>query len=153
MFERMAIWALAALLVGAVAPAFAADPHAGHQHGATTARVPADASVPPLAIVMPENGAVVGSQLAVIFQTPADMAVMTMGSSGKVGTHLHIDTEGVSLMPTMKQLIRLGNDRYLFVFDLPARPGKKTLRVYWSDAQHRTVESSMSKVTVQVRAD
>lgn len=126
------------------------DHHAHHARPAAGAAVAADA-VPPLRILLPENGAKVGTQLAVVFETPADLGRHTM-SAPVVGTHLHIETEGVSLMPTADQLIALGGGRYLFVFDLPVAPGERTLRVYWSDGMHRTIDASMQTVKLTVEA-
>jgi hypothetical protein len=110
------------------------------------------AQLPPLKILMPENGATVGSQLAVIFQTPADLSKMTMGAPVP-GAHLHIEAQDVSMMPSQEQLVRLGEDRYLFLFDLPAKPGKNTLRIFWADAQHRTIADTVQQITVTVARD
>jgi hypothetical protein len=98
-------------------------------HHASGERMPSagEAQLPPLKILMPENGATVGTKLALVFQTPADLSTMTMSAPG---THLHIDAQDVSLMPTGEQLVRLGEDRYLLMFDLPAKPGKNTSRIY-----------------------
>jgi hypothetical protein len=112
----------------------------------------APAQLPSLKILMPENGATVGSHLAVVFQTPADLSKMTMGAPVP-GVHLHIEAQDVSMMPSRDQLVRLGEDRYLFLFELPAKPGKNTLRVYWADAQHRTVADSVHQITVTVAGD
>lgn len=106
--------------------------------------------VPPLHLMMPREGAVVDPQLAVVFHTPGEMQSLTMGTSA-VGTHLHIDTANVSLMPTRDQLVSLGNGTYLFLFDLPEKPGPVDLKVYWSDAMHRTIEDSIQHVRVTVR--
>lgn len=133
-------------------PAWAgAAPHAHHHHQTTpTAAAPAD--VPPLTILLPKNGATVGQQLAVVFETPGEIAKLTMDAP-VVGLHLHIDSNEVSMMPMSRQLIRLGHNRYLFLFDLPAKPGEQTVKVYWSDAMHRTIESTVRSVTVRVEAD
>jgi hypothetical protein len=127
-----------------------------HDHHAHHAQLPAGdavaaAAVPPLRILFPESGAKVGTQLAVVFETPGDLGRMTM-SAPVVGTHLHIETDGVSLMPTADQLIALGGGRYVFVFDLPVAPGQHTLRVYWSDGMHRTISASMQEVKLTVEA-
>lgn len=130
-----------------------ADPHAGHGHHAGHAHHPAAArpqgatEVPALRILFPENGARVGTTLAVVFETPGDLARLTM-SAAAVGTHLHVEADEVSLMPVENQLIRLGGHRYLFLFDMPVQPGERTIRVYWSDAAHRTIESSVQSVKV-----
>lgn len=115
--------------------------NSGSKQGAT--------EVPPLRILFPESGARVGEQLAVVFETPGEISRLTM-SAPVVGTHLHIETDGISLMPSENQLIRLGGHRYVFVFDLPVKPGERSLRVYWSDGMHRTIESSMQTVKVTV---
>lgn len=124
--------------------------HDHHAQPPSAATVVA-AEVPPLRILLPETGAKVGTQLAVVFETPGDLGSLTM-SAPVVGTHLHIETEGVSLMPTADQLIAVGGGRYVFVFDLPVAPGERTLRVYWSDSMHRTIDASMQTVKVTVEA-
>lgn len=124
--------------------------HQGHaQHSTNGAAGQGATEVPPLRILFPESGAKVGTQLAVVFETPGEMARLTM-SAPVVGTHLHIETDGISLMPGEDQLIRLGGNRYVFVFDLPVKAGERSLRVYWSDGMHRTIESSMQTVKVLV---
>ncbi len=122
--------------------------HHQHTQGERTPSA-GEAPLPPLKILMPENGATVDTHLAVIFQTPADLSKMTI-SAPAPGTHLHIDAQDVSVMPSREQLVRLGEDRYLFLFDLPAKPGKNTLRVYWSDAQHETITRTVQQITVTV---
>jgi hypothetical protein len=92
---------------------------------------------------------VVGSHLAIVFRTPADLAKMTMSAS-KVGVHLHIECDGITLMPMYEDLIRLGQNCYIFLFDLPAKVGRHIIRVYWSDAQHQPMESTVQKVSVTV---
>ena len=52
-----------------------------------------------------------------------------------------------------EMLVRLGEDRYLFLFDLPAKPGKNTLQIYWADAQHRMMADSVQQITVTVAHD
>lgn len=127
--------------------------HQGHaQHSADGAAGKGATEVPPLRILFPESGAKVGTQLAVVFETPGEMARLTM-SAPVVGTHLHIETDGISLMPGEDQLIRLGGNRYVFVFDLPVKAGERSLRVYWSDGMHRTIDSSMQTVKVTVVED
>ena len=148
---------LPVLAVLAASPAVAQSnmEHMHHQHpgGDMTPNASvAPALLPSLKILMPENGATVGTHLAVVFQTPADLSKMTMGAP-MLGAHLHIEAQDVSMMPSREQLVRLGEDRYLFLFDLPAKPGKNTLRVYWSDAQHRTIADTVQQITVTVARD
>jgi len=148
---------LPVLAILAASPAIAQsnNEHMHHQHPGWDVMPNASeapAQLPALKILMPENGATVGTQLAVIFQTPADLSKMTM-SAPVPGTHLHIDAQDVSMMPSREQFVRLGEDRYLFLFDLPAKPGKNTLRIYWSDAQHRTIADTVQQITVTVAHD
>lgn len=148
---------LSVLAVLAASPAVAQSnqEHMHHQHPGGNMMQDASeapAQLPPLKILMPENGAIVGTHLAVVFQTPADLSKMTMGAP-VTGAHLHIDAEDISMMPSLGQLVRLGEGRYLFLFDLPAKPGQNTLRIYWSDAQHRTLADTVQQVTVTVARD
>jgi hypothetical protein len=149
--------ALLVLAVLAASPAAAQSDHEHmHHHHAGADTMPAapeqPAHLPSLKILLPENGATVGTQLAIVFQTPADLSKMTM-SAPVVGTHLHIEARDVSMMPSREQLVRLGADRYVFLFDVPAKPGENTLRVFWADAQHRTMADSVQQVTVTVARD
>jgi hypothetical protein len=120
-----------------------------HHHDAppAAAAVEPTATPPPLRILLPESGAKVGTQLAVVFETPGDLSRMTM-SAPMMGTHLHIEVDDTSLMPTESQLIRLGGNRYVFVFDLPVKVGAHTVRVYWSDRMHHPIDSSRQSVNV-----
>lgn len=155
MMMKAILFAALGSAAGALPVAAATDPHAGHDHHAGHAhhggkKGPAGATeVPSLRILYPEAGAMVGTSLAVVFQTPGDMSRLTM-SAAAVGTHLHIEADGISLMPVENQLIRLGGGRYVFVFDLPFEPGERTIRVYWSDGMHRTIDGSMQSVNVVV---
>lgn len=108
--------------------------------------------LPTLTLVSPVEGAQVDATIAVVFETAGALAEMTMGAK-KMGNHLHIDIDGTSLMPMMKDLVPLGNNQYRYVFDLPVKPGKHVVSVYWSDAQHKTVEYTVRKVNVLVRPD
>jgi hypothetical protein len=133
----------------AVAQSNQEQTHPQHSSGE---RMPSEAQLPPLKILMPENGATVGTQLALVFQTPADLSKLMKGDAAS-GTHLHIDAQDVSMMPSRQQLVRLGEDRYLFLFDLPAKPGENTLRIYWSDGQHEPIASTVQQITVTVAPD
>ncbi len=148
----------ACLALACATPATAAEHgdmhnmHEGHMmHDGDAAMTMTKGSYPDLTIMLPKDGATVSSQLAVVFATSGKMADLTMGSPTP-GTHLHIDTQDVSLMPTMQQLISLGGGHYLFLFDLPVEPGKHRINVYWSDAHHQTIKDSVRSVTVNVPA-
>lgn len=137
---------------GAVVGAGATDPHAGH-HAVQAAPAPAAGTIaaPPLRILMPQTGDVIGTQVAVVIETPANLAGMTMDAP-KVGTHLHIALGDTTLMPVRSDLVALGGQRYLYLFDLPVEPGEHVLQVYWSDAAHRTLAATIQSITIQVRA-
>jgi len=143
-FLASAVFPLAATCAGA-----AHDHHHGHHSKPEPGKNSAATEVPALRIVMPTEGSRIGTQMALVFETPGDLRRLTM-SAPAVGTHLHIEAEGISLMPVNDQLIRLGGNRYLFVFDLPAKPGPQTLKVFWADGGHKTIESTIQKVNVVV---
>lgn len=138
------------VLIGGSATTQASQENHEHHHHGGTANVVRAETVSPIEILMPGNNDVVGRQLAVVITTPADLDVMTMGA-GKVGVHLHLEIDGVSLMPTRQQLVDLGSNRYVFLFDLPAKPGPNTVKVFWADAEHKIIESSVRSVLVNVR--
>lgn len=148
---RLGLAFAALCCVASMAAQAAEEPHAHHHHPMADAAAAAPLNVPPLELQMPHDGDTIGTQVAVVFKTPADLAAMTMGAA-PVGVHLHVEIAGVALMPTRQQLIALGGNSYLYLFDLPAKPGANTIRVYWSDAQHRTLEATVRAVTVQVKA-
>lgn len=144
--------AVLALLAFCAGTAWAAADHAHHNHTqpATPAKATSSATAAPsLEFVLPQTGATVGSQLAVVFKTDAVIEKVTMGAS-QPGIHLHIDTAGVSVMPAAEQLIRLGGGHYVFVFEVPLTPGDRTLRLSWADAQHRTMAATVREVKVRV---
>lgn len=136
-------------------PAWAGDYHSHQGHGQPyKSKTEAPAAVshfPALNIISPKEGARVDPAIAVVFETPADLAEMTM-SAKQIGVHLHVAIDDTSLMPVMEDLARLGRNRYRYVFDMPVEPGKHVVSVYWSDAQHKTIESTVRKVSVTVGA-
>jgi hypothetical protein len=122
-----------------------APPSSGRGAAATRAEVPQ-----PLRIELPVNGAVVGSQVAVLFRTSADLARFTLDAK-MPHVHLHVQMdEDVVAMPTFAELIRLGGNHYLYLFDLPAIAGQHQLKVYWSDPRHETIAASVRSVTITV---
>lgn len=144
--------ALTAMASMAGLSAWAAD-HSHHESGHAEMTVKkskeAPRPLPTLTIVSPTEGAQVGPTIAVVFETAGDLAAMTIDAK-KVGSHLHIDIDGTALMPMMKDLVPLGKNQYRYVFDLPVKPGKHVVSVYWSDAQHKTIEYTVRKVNVSV---
>lgn len=143
-----------AALIGALAATVAvAGEHAHHGHDASGGSRKAGAvdakNLPSIRIVSPAAGARLGANVAVEFETDADLEQMTM-SAKAIGVHLHVDIDGTSLMPTMAELARTGKNRYRYVFDMPLEAGAHVISVYWSDASHKTIESTVQKVSVTV---
>ena len=120
--------------------------HDGMPKSTTKAR---STPLPLITIVKPKDGARVAPLIAVEFETTGDLASMTMGSH-KNGNHLHFGINDVTLMPAMKDLESLGKNKYRYVFDMPAKPGKHEIKVYWSDGQHKTLEHTVQKISVTV---
>jgi hypothetical protein len=140
-----------AACAGRVVSAAPVDP-ADHAHEAQAASKQAKSLLPGLRILMPAAGDVLGTQVGIVIETPADLAKWTMGSA-PVGTHLHVQIDDTTLMPAAKDFVRMGRNRYLFLFDMPAAPGAHTLRVYWSGARHETFKDSVREVSVRVAAE
>jgi hypothetical protein len=146
------VCALTAMVAMAGLPAQAQDhSHHGSGHMDTPVKKSKEAPrpLPTLTIVSPTEGAQVGPTIAVVFVTAGDLAKMTMDAK-EVGNHLHLDIDGTALMPMMKDLVPLGKNQYRYVFDLPVKPGKHVVSVYWSDAQHKAIEYTVRKVNVSV---
>ena len=151
--KNVAAVCIAALTVTLAGPAAFADEHSHGGHGSHAMSQSGAAKdmkeLPPLRIVSPLAGAQVEPNIEVEFETDADLASMTM-SAKAIGVHLHVGIDGTSLMPMMADLVRVGKNRYRYAFDLPAAPGPRVISVYWSDASHKTIESSVQKVSVVV---
>lgn len=106
-------------------------------------------ALPTLRILSPGNGAKVSNPVVVVFETPADLTKMTMGTHmiEETAPHLHIDLDRRVTMPTMKQLTKVGANRYRFNFGR-VKPGRHTIRVYWADAKAHKPMSPVQAVTV-----
>ncbi len=109
-------------------------------------------ALPPLKILSPRNGATVSSPLAVVFETPADLSNMTMGAHmvEETAPHLHIDLDKRVNMPAMKQLTRVGANRYRFSLGTVS-PGRHAIRVYWADAKAHKLMGSAHVVAITVK--
>lgn len=153
-FGAEAAWIVGlALAVSGAGAATAEQGNDAHHHEhQTAAAISAELDAKPpsrITIITPVEGAKVRPNIAVEFETVADLSKMTMAAHG-VSTHLHVDIDGTSLMPSMSQLARVGKQRYRYVFDLPASKGKHVIKVYWSDAQHRAIESTVQRREIAV---
>lgn len=106
--------------------------------------------LPYLTIVTPRSGATVLSPVIVVFETPADLSMMTMGGHGMpTGPHLHMELDRRLVMPTLQQVTRLNRMAYEVTLG-PATPGPHTIRVYWAGKDHKPI-SSVQVVTVLVQ--
>jgi methionine-rich copper-binding protein CopC len=105
--------------------------------------------LPPLAIVTPKTGATVKSPVIVVFETPADLSMMTLGEHGMaMGPHLHVELDGRLTMPRFKQVTRLNPTTYQVTVGA-AKPGSHTIRVYWAGKDHKAI-SPVQVVTALV---
>lgn len=107
-------------------------------------------SLPPLAIVTPKAGTTVQSPVVVVFETPADLSMMTLGEHGMaMGPHLHVELDGHLTMPRLQQVTRLNTTTYQVTVG-PAKPGSHTIRVYWAGKDHKPI-SAVQVVTARVQ--
>lgn len=154
-FEQF-IWCMilvAGALVAAPAHAQHHEPGMHHMHGsdgAPVARSGNTGELPALKILLPQSGNTIGERVAFVFQADDNIAEMTM-SSANPSVHLHVAMDETELMPMADQLIQLGDGRYLYVFDLPAKPGRHTIRLYWADPQHHTISETVQTLNVVVK--
>lgn len=104
---------------------------------------------PALKIIAPVDGATIGQRVAVVFEGPAQLLKYTMDNP-EAPAHLHIALDDTELMPIGEQLISLGETQYVFTFDLPAKPGKHKIYLYWADRNHKKIEESVQAIAVTV---
>lgn len=117
--------------------------------GSDTGAGPATA-VPALSILGPAAGAELAQPAAVEFDAGASL---TLGPTGWTadGRHLHLFVGGTELMASASDLRQVSGTRYRWT--LPRLPaGEATLRLAWSDENHRTIpEGASAPVTVRLR--
>ncbi len=66
-----------------------------------------------MTIVTPKADVTVQSPVVVVFETPADLSMMTMGKHAMpMGPHLHVELDRRLTMPTFQQMTRLSPTRY-----------------------------------------
>lgn len=138
-------WFLTVAIAGVIASSLTATERVWAQgHGAEP--------LPNLKILLPANGAIVSSPLIVVFEAPADLSKMTMGAHmiEETAPHLHIDLDKRVTMPTVKQLTKVGVNRYRFDFGR-VKPGRHTIRVYWADAKAHKPMGPVQVVTCVVK--
>lgn len=142
MLRRLsAISVITALLVGMIQGGYVSAQHASEVK-----------NLPTLRILSPANGATVRSPVVVLFQTPADLSKMTMGAHmvEETAPHLHVDLDKRITMPTVKQLTKVGANRYRFNLG-KAKPGQHTIRIYWADAEAHKPMGPVQIVTITIK--
>lgn len=107
-------------------------------------------ATPRLEMVQPREGDVIEGPLPVVFRVDGEMEIGPGGWG--VGTHhLHLELDGVELMPAAADIERLGEGEYRWVLRTPA-PGPHTLRLLWSGMDHRPLPGTATPpVRVEVR--
>jgi methionine-rich copper-binding protein CopC len=107
--------------------------------------------LPALRIVSPAAGATVSSPVILTIETPADLSKATMEahSMEAAAHHLHIDLDVRVNMPTMKQLVKVGTNRYRYSLGTAAA-GRHTIRAYWADRKHKPM-GSVQTVSITVK--
>jgi methionine-rich copper-binding protein CopC len=114
------------------------------------------AGLPPIRLIAPASQATIKNPAVLVIETSGDISQMTMGGDmahmSGMGSqvHLHINVDSMMIMPTAKQLTKVGPNRY--EFRLPSMsPGTHTIKVYWADDKTHTpaghVQTTMCTVT------
>jgi methionine-rich copper-binding protein CopC len=110
-------------------------------------------NLPRLKVISPASGELMTGPVKVVLETPADMERMSMDGDHMNGSspvrHLHVDIGQRMNMLTMKNLRKVGTQRYEFTVGKVA-PGKHTIRVYWADAKHKPL-GTVHVVTITVK--
>lgn len=110
-----------------------------------------DGARPPrLEHIAPRDGETIGRPLQVVFRVPERMERLA-GGWGVGDHHLHLELDGVELMPASSDIERLKDGEYRWVVAEP-EPGPHALRLLWSGADHRPMpETATPLVRVEVR--
>lgn len=107
-------------------------------------------AAPTLQIVSPSEGDSIRGPLTVVFRVPGEME-MQPGGWGIGDRHLHLELDGVELMPAAADIERLGEGEYRWTVGMPTT-GSHTLRLLWSGLDHRPIEeTATAPVRVEVR--
>ena len=129
---------LGALGVGMVMLALVVLIRGGERDGAARPL----AAPPAIEMLEPAPGSVLTEPLAVDFRVDGDLVQQPSGW-GVAGLHVHLQLDGLELMPSAADIEQLPSGGYRWsVGRLEAGPHR--LRLFWSDAQHRPVEAGGS---------
>jgi hypothetical protein len=105
---------------------------------------------PSLELISPVDRATTDNPLQLIFRT-GDPITPQPGGWGRGGYHIHGELNGREVMPGPADIRRQRDGSYLWALGrVPA--GEVRLRLYWSDAAHRPVESAATE-PISVRVD
>lgn len=108
------------------------------------------AGAPAIEMTAPAEGDSIVGPLRVEFRVEGEMA-MQPGGWGVGNHHLHLELDGVELMPAAGDMERTGAGEYRWNVGMPA-PGPHTLRLLWSGPDHRPMEeTATAPVRVEVR--
>lgn len=100
---------------------------------------------PPLLVLLePTAGGEVDGPLALVFDVQAQLERQPAGW-GVGGYHLHLQLDGLELMPGPADVTPVRSGGYRWVVG-ELEPGTHRLQLFWSDAQHRRVEGGESEV-------
>lgn len=107
------------------------------------------ADLPALRLVSPVDGDVVQAPLTLTFLSEVPLAPGPSGW-GTSGYHLHAMIDGVELMPGPSDVIRGTDGQYRWTIPM-AVTGEKSIRLFWSDANHLpVVGTDQAPISVRV---
>lgn len=105
---------------------------------------------PPPELLEPSDGQVVSGPVAVVFRTPRALEIGP-GGWGTGEHHLHLEMDGIELMPRAADLERLSEGVYRWTLPPPPE-GTRTLRLLWSGPDHRPIPGTETEpVRIRVR--
>ena len=108
------------------------------------------AGPPSVALLAPAAGAVLDGPLALEFTIQQELQRQPAGW-GVGGYHLHLQLDGLELMPGAADVQPIGSGTYRWTVGA-LETGPHRLQLYWSDARHVRVEGGESEVVeVEVR--
>jgi hypothetical protein len=107
------------------------------------------AAPPAVRLVAPAAGVTLTGALEVVFDLDEELQRMPSGW-GVEGHHLHLQLDGLELMPGAADIEALEGGSYRWRVGR-LEPGVHRLRLFWSDARHAPVEGGGSE-SIEVRA-
>jgi hypothetical protein len=104
---------------------------------------------PAVRLLEPAPGTALTGPLAVVFELDGELRQMSSGW-GVEGYHLHLQLDGLELMPAPGDITELPDKGYRWTVGR-LEPGPHTLKLFWADASHVRVPEGGSEV-VEVQA-